>query len=139
MDAIPLLRRFRAIAEDPVDLSTFFQSSEAASSSHEHHRTDLPTMSQVSQVPTPRVGVDVVIEDAVVPIMRQIRSEQPFRHEMQRRARSVPAIAVATPRVLVRLSTEEAYEQRFNIQSPEVPPDRHAHQVMARSVSPRGE
>ena len=65
-------------------------------------------MSEVSHVPTPRVGVDVGIEDAAVPIMRQIRSEQPFRHEMQRRASSVPAIAVATPRVLVRLSTEKS-------------------------------
>ena len=82
MDAIPLLRRFRAIAEDPVDLSTLFQSSEAASSSHANHSTDLPTMSEVSHCPTPRVGVVFGMQDAAVPIMRQVRSEQPIRQEM---------------------------------------------------------
>ena len=93
-------------------------------------------MSEVSHCPTPRVGVDFGMQDAAVPIMRQVRSEQPIRQEMQRRASSVPAVASATPRVLVRMSTEEAYEQCFNIQRTEVPQDRHAHQAMARPVSP---
>ena len=131
MDAIPLLRRFRAIAEDPVDLSTLFQSSEAASSSHEHLSTDLPTMSEVSHV-----GGNHGEQDVVVPIMRQTRSEQSTRHDMQRRASSVPAVAIAAPRVLVRLSTEEAYEQCFNIQRPNVVTDTHAHQADALPVSP---